>query len=296
MSKKQTMKVRLLLLDIVIITLALVETFTLALEDIKVTVYEGPTSCSDFDAEKRPMKVQTDHSVAFHFTAYDNGTGRKIESSHDMGVAPSLPVGQDKVISGLDQGLIGLCKHSKANIVIPPHLAYGSYGKPEQGVTKETILRYDVEIIDIQPPVPNDFKDIDTNKDWKISKSEARRYFENKNQNIDLDALFEAEDADDDGYVSWEEFTGPKGAEGPPKKKTKKQDPFDQIAALFQQMDANGDGKISKDELMSVFEAMGEEMTDEFWAESDTNGDGFVSIQEFVGTPEHEKLDIHYNL
>ena len=63
-------------------------------------------------------------------------------------------------------------------------------GKPEQGVTKDTVLRYDVEIIDIQPPVPNDFKDIDSNKDWKISRNEAKTYFESKNQNIDIDALF----------------------------------------------------------------------------------------------------------
>ena len=97
-----------------------------------------------------------------------------------MGVAPSFPVGQGKVIKGLDQGLIGLCKNSKANIVIPPHLAYGNRGKPEQEVTKDTILRYDVEIIDIQPPVPNDFKHIDTNKDWKMLYHLAQEYFKEK--------------------------------------------------------------------------------------------------------------------
>ena len=32
-------------------------------------------------------------------------------------------VGQGKVITGLDRGLIGLCKNSKAHIIIPPHLA-----------------------------------------------------------------------------------------------------------------------------------------------------------------------------
>ena len=144
-------------------------TVALGTEEIKVTVYEGPKTCPEFDADKKPIKVQQDYSVAFHFTAYDEATGRNIESSHDLGVAPSFPVGQGQVISGLDQGLIGLCKHSKASIVIPPHLAYGAMGRPEQGVTASTVLRYDVEIIDIQSPVPNDFKDIDVNKDWKIS-------------------------------------------------------------------------------------------------------------------------------
>lgn len=269
-------------------------TLTLGAEEIKVTVYEGPKSCPDFDVEKKPMKVQNDCSVAFHFTAYDNDTGRRIESSHDLGVAPSFPVGQGKVISGLDQGLIGLCKHSKANIVIPPHLAYGTIGKPDQGVTKDTILRYEVEIIDIQPPVPNDFKHIDSNKDWKISRSEAKHYFDSKGQNIDIDALFEAEDTDGDDYVSWEEFTGPKGAEGPPpprlEQQTQEPDPLEQVAAIFQGMDSDGDGKISKEELAAAFDALGEKMSEEFWDESDANGDGFVSIQEFIGDPGHDEL------
>jgi FK506-binding protein 14 len=277
-------------------TLTWATTLTLALgtEEITVTVYDGPKSCQEFDAENKPVKVQKDFSVAFHFTASDEATGRKIESSHDLGVAPSFTVGQGKVISGLDQGLIGLCKHAKAHIVIPPHLAYGTMGKPEQGVTKDTVLRYDVEIIDIQPPAPNDFKDIDTNKDWKISKSEAKYYFESKSQNIDIDALFNAEDADHDGYVSWEEFSGPKGTEGPPstRQRQQQQEPnaLEQVAAIFQQIDIDHDGKISKEELAATFQALGEEMTDEFWTESDTNGDGFVSIQEFVGNSGREEL------
>ena len=282
------MSIRLLLLSSIALAWAVT-----ALEEIDVKVYQGPTSCADFDGEKKPLKITEDCIVAFHFTAYDNATGRKIESSHDLGVAPSFPVGQGKVIKGLDQGLIGLCKNSKASIVIPPHLAYGNIGKPEQDVTKDTILRYDVEIIDIQPPVPNDFKLIDTNKDWKISRIEAKSYFESKNQHIDIDALFKAEDADKDGYVSWEEFTGPKGAEGPPSTQQQQQrhepDPLEQAAIIFQQMDVDGDGKISKEELAAAFEALGEEMTDKFWDESDTNGDGFVSVKEFIGDQGHKE-------
>ena len=101
-------------------------------------------------------------------TGKNDVIGKKIESSYDVGFAPSFPVGQGKVIAGLDRGLIGLCKGSSAYIVIPPHLAYGRYGKPQQGVYGDTTLRYDVEIIDVQPPIPNDFIKIDANKDWKI--------------------------------------------------------------------------------------------------------------------------------
>lgn len=64
-------------------------------EDIEVVVYEGPKSCQDEidnDAgDKKLTKVQKDCIVAFHFTASDDATGKKIESSHDLGVAPSFP-------------------------------------------------------------------------------------------------------------------------------------------------------------------------------------------------------------
>ncbi|KAL7544375.1 hypothetical protein ACHAWF_013285 [Thalassiosira exigua] len=121
-----------------------------------------------------------------------------------MGVAPSFPVGHGKVIPGLDRGLIGLCRGSKARIVVPPRLAYGRAGKPAQGVGPDATLMYDVEVVDVRPPVPNDFAKIDANGDWKIGRGEARRYFEGLGQGIDLDALWEAEDEDDDGYISWE--------------------------------------------------------------------------------------------
>ena len=63
-------------------------------EEIEVIVYEGPKSCQDeIDGagDKKITKVQKDCIVGFHFTASDDATGRKIESSHDLGVAPSFP-------------------------------------------------------------------------------------------------------------------------------------------------------------------------------------------------------------
>lgn len=279
---------------------AAVISLALASTDVKVVVYEGPKKCSNKAGDENPTKVEEGSIVGFHFTVTvdesspgpPESIGRKIESSHDMGFAPSFPVGQGKVIAGLDQGMIGLCKGAKAYIVVPPHLGYGRYGKPEQGVKGDTVLRYDVEIITIQPPIPNDFVKIDANKDWKISRSEAKKYFEGLGQAINLDSLWKDEDKDNDGYISWEEFTGPKGGEGPPqkqeqqKRKTKQsqqQQQQNEIVQLIQSLDADGDGKISKDELASIFRANGQEMTEDFWLESDPDGDGFVTFEEFLG-------------
>jgi FKBP-type peptidyl-prolyl cis-trans isomerase len=290
--------------------------------EVSVTVYEGPTSCTNTNADDAGdpnqsllTQVVNETVVGLHFTVtIDENSktgerGAKVESSLERGVAPSFPVGRGKVIPGLDQGLLGLCKGSKAHIVIPPHLAYGDSGVPNSNVPGGATLRYDVEILDIRRPAANDFSLIDTNNDGKLSKTEAKEYFDGKGQMIDIDALFEAEDTNSDGYVDWNEFTGPKG-DGPPdivvqqqrqkiqeeqvaraqalqqqqaQAQAQAQAAQRQEAEIFQQMDADGDSQISKVELAAAFAAMGSEMTEEFWKESDVDGSGFVDFREFVG-------------
>lgn len=264
-------------------------------KEVQVTVYDGPTDCPQDETD--PLtKIRPDDTVGLHFTVTIDATsqsgtrGETVESSHDKGIAPTFPVGQGKVIAGLDIGLIGLCKNSKAYIVIPPHLAYGDHGVPNSNVPGGATLRYDVEIIHIQPPTPNDFVKIDANEDGRLSKKEAREYFEKMGQAIELDALWKEEDKDGNGYISWEEFSGRKG-DGPPQKQQQQQrqrqqarpDPRKEVAATFHAMDTDKDGRINKSELGEAFKAMGSEMTDEFWRESDGNGDGYISFTEFVG-------------
>jgi len=48
-------------------------------------------------------------------------------------------------------------------------------------------------------------------------------------------------------------------------------------------MDTDKDGKLSKVELAVFFKAIGEDMTEDFWAQSDPDGDGYVLFEEFVG-------------
>lgn len=309
-----------LLITLLLLLIAAVPSASGKADEVKVRVYSGPTECrNSSDSEKPLTKVEKDFVVSFHFTASVDETseagnrGERIESSHDRGVAPSVQIGQGKVIAGLDRGMIGLCKGSKAYIVVPPHLAYGKTGMPANNVPGGVTLRYDVEIVDVRRPAPNDFIKIDTDKDGKLTKEEAGEYFAKKGQRIDIDALFDSEDKDGDGTVSWEEFTGPKG-DGPPdylvqkmkreemkmrqaqqreqqrqqKKQQRRQqtpppsDPQQQLAEAFRAIDRDGDGKISKEELGAMFAAYGSEMTDEFWIESDVDGDGYVSFAEFI--------------
>ena len=112
-----------------------------------------------------------------------------------------------------------------------------------------------------------------------------------------MDALWEEEDKDKDGYIAWEEFTGPKGAEEPPKireEKLKQQQQQQQqqqqelqaervYSELVKSIDTDQDGKISKSEMADKFIKMGQSpMTEIFWKQSDPDGDGFVTYDEFI--------------
>lgn len=71
------------------------------------------------------------------------------------------------------------------------------------------------------------------------------------------------------------------------KKQTMADDPQDVAdrEKLFKRFDANGDGKISSAELGEALKTLGSATTEEIqrmMAEIDTDGDGFISYEEFT--------------
>jgi len=72
------------------------------------------------------------------------------------------------------------------------------------------------EVVDIsdksppEPPQANIFDQIDLDSDGSLSKSEIDAYFVQMGSTTP-DGLWEKEDTDGDGIISWEEFSGPKG-------------------------------------------------------------------------------------
>lgn len=46
----------------------------------------------------------------------------------DYPEAPGVTLGRGKLISGLDEGLRGMCVLEKREITVPPHLAHGTAG------------------------------------------------------------------------------------------------------------------------------------------------------------------------
>jgi len=199
-----------------IISAALAATSAYASE-FKVTVYEGPTECEDSD------KIASGNYLTMHYTGTideSSETGEKgeqFDSSRDHDDPFQFQIGGGQVIKGWDEGLVGLCKGAKATLILPPDYGYGDKGARGR-IPGGATLNFDVEVIEISgdageaPPQPNVFAQLDTNSDGKVGKDEAKAYLvRNGQEDFDFEPIFDEEDTDGDGFISWDEFSGPKG-------------------------------------------------------------------------------------
>jgi len=178
-----------------------------------VNRYEGPKDCAAEEKVKTGDFLQMHYVGSIDASSKTGEQGKKFDSSRDRGTTFNFQVGVGQVIKGWDTGLMGLCKGAKAKLVIPPEMAYG-----EQGAGKDipggATLNFDVEVVDVSnkaPPGPNIFKEIDTDEDGKLTKEEVEAFFQEKKKTSTPDGLWESEDKDGNGYISWEEFGGSKG-------------------------------------------------------------------------------------
>lgn len=66
--------------------------------------------------------------VAVHYVGVSYDNGKQFDASWDRGEAFSFPLGAGNVISGWDQGVVGMKVGGRRELVIPPELAYGKTG------------------------------------------------------------------------------------------------------------------------------------------------------------------------
>ena len=186
----------------------------------KVTVYEGPKECEDKE------KVQKGNFLKMHYTGTideSSPTGEKkkeFDSSRGRNQTFDFAVGTGQVIQGWDNGLIGLCKGAKATLVIPAEEGYGAGGSGAT-IPGGATLNFDVEVVDVSAEAPpaqpeeNLFETIDEDKSGKLTEEEVKKWFkEVQKQDMPAD-LMKQEDKNNDGFIDWEEFGGPKGDKAP---------------------------------------------------------------------------------
>ena len=186
--------------------------------------YDGPTSCED--------PAESGDQLSMHYTGTIDASseagvkGMKFDSSRDRDQVFKFTLGKGQVIDGWDKGLLGLCLGAKARLVLPPDMAYGAGGAGAD-IPGGATLKFDVEVMDIQRPtstsrprasegtasqVPNVFSQIDKDGNKELSSDEVEAFFREQREGDVPAELWDKEDTDSDGVISWEEFTGPKGS------------------------------------------------------------------------------------
>ncbi|KAK2719428.1 uncharacterized protein LOC136037076 isoform X2 [Artemia franciscana] len=185
--------------------------------ELKVDVVSVPEVCD--------VKSKDGDLLQMHYTGTLDD-GKKFDSSHDRNQPFSFTLGAGQVIKGWDQGLKDMCVGEKRKLVIPSELGYGDRGAGNV-IPPGATLHFDVELVSIgqAPEQTNVFKQIDADADNQLSREEVLTYIRQNLPGVEetteatdnpvnpqkiTEEIFQHEDKDRDGFISYEEFSGPK--------------------------------------------------------------------------------------
>jgi len=191
---------------------------TVLADELNVEVVSVPEECES--------KSKNGDILSMHYTG-TLSDGTKFDSSFDRNQPFQFQLGAGQVIKGWDQGLTDMCPGEKRKLTIPASLGYGDRGAGNV-IPPGATLHFEVELVSINqaPPPSNVFKQIDLDEDNQLSKEEVVDYIKKHIPPSDAadheakenpqdphritEEIFQHEDQDRDGYISFDEFSGPK--------------------------------------------------------------------------------------
>lgn len=193
------------------------ETLRASTDQLNIEITQKVENCD--------RKTKDGDLLTIHYSGRLASDGKQFDSSYERGQPFSFQLGKKYVIPGWEQGVQDMCAGEKRTLHIPSHLGYGEMGAGEH-IPPNANLIFDVELIKIEeaPPQTNVFKEIDTDKDGQLSREEVGDYLkkqipENMKDTEDVasfdgdkmvEEIFHHEDKDKNGFISHNEFTGPK--------------------------------------------------------------------------------------
>jgi FK506-binding protein 14 len=189
-------------------------------DEVKIEVLHKPDDCEE--------KSKNGQMLTMHY----KGTfedGKQFDSSHDRNQPFTFQIGVGQVVKGWDKGLLDMCVGEKRRLTVPPSLGYGEQGAGEV-IPPGATLVFETELLKIEtaPPVVNVFKEIDADGDSQLSRDEVSGYLKKQMESMKSDPqddelkkamedhdklveeIFQHEDQDKNGFISHDEFSGPK--------------------------------------------------------------------------------------
>jgi len=191
-------------------------------DEVQIEVLHKPEECTELSKKGQML------------TMHYKGTfedGKQFDSSHDRNQPFTFQIGVGQVVKGWDQGLLDMCVGEKRKLIVPPSLGYGDSGAGDVIPAGATLV-FETELLKIEtsPPVVNVFKEIDADGDTQLSRDEVSGYLkkqmdtmksEGGDENDEVkkamedhdklvEEIFQHEDQDKNGFISHDEFSGPK--------------------------------------------------------------------------------------
>uniref|UniRef100_A0A8V0ZR74 peptidylprolyl isomerase n=1 Tax=Gallus gallus TaxID=9031 RepID=A0A8V0ZR74_CHICK len=200
--------------------------------DVHIIDFHNPDDPVEIETVHRPegcnVTTRDRDFIRYHYNC-SLLDGTRLFSSHDYEKPQEVTLGANKVIEGLNSGLLGMCVGERRVLIVPPHLGHGESGA--RGVPGSAVLRFEVELISLEEGVPEGYLFI-----WHGDPPEN---------------LFEQMDLNKDGQIPADEFSTfikTQVAEGKGRLMPSS-DPEKVIADMFGNQDRNQDGRITAEEL-----------------------------------------------
>ena len=225
-----------LVLAIVVVLIARETSAAPGAPHVELDRYHKPKGCDD----KRTRRSEVGDYIQVHFTGRIGAEkdGKVFDDTRERNRKPlEFQLKPAKELNGMfvegwTEAMTGMCVGEKRVAVIPPALGFGDAGLPNVGIPAKSPLRFDIELIGMsdepsadenaESPYPNIWREWDADKDNYVTREEVKAWFKKTKESANggqlppagidgLMKLFEKDDKDGDGKLSFDEFSGPKG-------------------------------------------------------------------------------------
>ena len=117
----------------------------------KMTAIPGYQTTYELLKAGSGAKVEKGKTVTVHATGVVKETGKKFWSTKDPGQNPfTYQAGVGAVITGWDQGLLGMQLGEERKLTIPANEGYGAGGFPAWGIPPNGTLEFTLEVLEIK--------------------------------------------------------------------------------------------------------------------------------------------------